>query len=129
DYSSESYSDDDRSDVSTSSYSPPRRRSRRSDRTPTMAQVDPLTQQLPLLHLFGNTISAYDTILKTRGSLAVGIGGYKPVARELLERVDALFDRELSLEASTWGEALEWIGGNRKLPELPDAPLDEAELL
>ncbi|KAF3930930.1 hypothetical protein ABW19_dt0208354 [Dactylella cylindrospora] len=94
--------------------------------TNSVVNVDPLSQQLPvLLSLVDNTISAYETILETQGSFAVGIGGYQPVARRLLEKVGKLFSRDLPPEAATWGEALEYFGGRKQIPEIPDIDYDD----
>ncbi|KAK6538094.1 hypothetical protein TWF694_010978 [Orbilia ellipsospora] len=97
---------------------------------PTLANsvvnVDPLSQQLPvLLSLIDNTVTAYETIMETQGSFAVGIGGYQPVARRLLEKVGKLFSRELPSDAATWGETLEYISGRKEIPELPDVEFDD----
>ncbi|KAF3912108.1 hypothetical protein ABW21_db0204479 [Orbilia brochopaga] len=97
---------------------------------PTIANsvlnVDPLSQQLPvLISLIDNTVTAYETILETQGSFAVGIGGYQPVARRLLEKVGKLFSRELPPDAATWGETLEYIQGRKEIPELLDCELDD----
>ncbi|KAK6344098.1 hypothetical protein TWF696_007745 [Orbilia brochopaga] len=107
---------------------PPRRKSHAG--FPTLANsvlnVDPLSQQLPvLISLIDNTVTAYETILETQGSLAVGIGGYQPVARRLLEKVGKLFSRELPPDAATWGETLEYIQERKEIPELLDCELDD----
>ncbi|KAJ6259752.1 hypothetical protein Dda_5392 [Drechslerella dactyloides] len=107
---------------------PPRRKSHAG--FPTIANsvlnVDPLSQQLPvLISLIDNTVTAYETILETQGSFAVGIGGYQPVARRLLEKVGKLFSRELPPDAATWGETLEYISGRKEIPELLDCELDD----
>ncbi|EPS42251.1 hypothetical protein H072_3777 [Dactylellina haptotyla CBS 200.50] len=92
----------------------------------SVVNVDPLSQQLPvLLSLIDNTVSAYETILETQGSFAVGIGGYQPVARRLLEKVGKIFSRELPSDAATWGETLEYISRRKEVPELPDVDFDD----
>ncbi|KAF3916749.1 hypothetical protein ABW20_dc0107336 [Dactylellina cionopaga] len=94
----------------------------------SVVNVDPLSQQLPvLLSLIDNTVSAYETIMETQGSFAVGIGGYQPVARRLLEKVGKLFSRELPADAATWGETLEYVTGRKQIPELPDVEFDDDE--
>ncbi|KAF3926487.1 hypothetical protein AA313_de0208202 [Arthrobotrys entomopaga] len=94
--------------------------------TNSVVNVDPLSQQLPvLLSLIDNTVTAYETIMETQGSFAVGIGGYQPVARRLLEKVGKLFSRELPSDAATWGETLEYISGRKEIPELPDVEFDD----
>ncbi|RVD80993.1 uncharacterized protein DFL_008875 [Arthrobotrys flagrans] len=92
--------------------------------------VDPLSHQLPvLLSLVDNTVTAYETILETQGSFAVGIGGYQPVARRLLEKVGKLFSRELPPEAATWGETLEYISGRKEYPELCDVDFNDDDAI
>ncbi|KAK6362926.1 hypothetical protein TWF730_000377 [Orbilia blumenaviensis] len=96
----------------------------------SIVNVDPLSQQLPvLLSLVDNTVTAYETILETQGSFAVGIGGYQPVARRLLEKVGKLFSRELPPEAATWGETLEYISGRKEYPELCDVDFDDDDAI
>ncbi|KAK6509154.1 hypothetical protein TWF481_003916 [Arthrobotrys musiformis] len=92
--------------------------------------VDPLSQQLPvLLSLVDNTVTAYETILETQGSFAVGIGGYQPVARRLLEKVGKIFSRELPPDAATWGETLEYISGRKAYPELCDVDFNDDDAI
>ncbi|KAK6357429.1 hypothetical protein TWF718_001741 [Orbilia javanica] len=92
--------------------------------------VDPLSQQLPvLLGLIDNTVTAYETILETQGSFAVGIGGYQPVARRILEKVGKIFSRDLPPDAATWGETLEYIRGRKDYPELCDVDFNDDEAI
>ncbi|KAF3315447.1 hypothetical protein TWF173_003367 [Orbilia oligospora] len=92
--------------------------------------IDPLSQQLPvLLSLIDNTVTAYETILETQGSFAVGIGGYQPVARRLLEKVGKIFSRELPPDAATWGETLEYISGRKSYPELCDVDFNDDDAI
>jgi hypothetical protein len=86
---------------------------------------------------FHNLLNQYETILEKNGSIAVATG-YRSVARRLLDRLEAIFARDLSSEACFcvmcqgidesdketnrglgWGEVLEWVGGRRDLPEWP----------
>lgn len=65
------------------------------------------------------SLDAYAQILASGGSIAVGTG-YRSVARRLLERVEALFARDIGLP---WGETLEWLRGKRRRERLPALPV------
>lgn len=65
------------------------------------------------------SLDAYTQILTSGGSVAVGTG-YRSVARRLLERVEALFARDIGLP---WGETLEWLRGKRRRERLPALPV------
>ncbi|KAF8456519.1 hypothetical protein BGX38DRAFT_1139734 [Terfezia claveryi] len=65
------------------------------------------------------SLDAYTQILANGGSVAVGTG-YRSVARRLLERVEALFARDIGLP---WGETLEWLRGKRRRERLPVLPV------
>lgn len=65
------------------------------------------------------SLDAYTQILTNGGSVAVGTG-YRSVARRLLERVEALFARDIGLP---WGETLEWLRGKRRRERLPVLPV------
>ncbi|KAH0537072.1 hypothetical protein FGG08_006113 [Glutinoglossum americanum] len=90
----------------------------------------------------------FSTILSKNGSLAVATG-YRSVARRLLDRLEAVFARDISSEfcscamcqeANTegiddaerlgkgvgWGDILEWVSGRRELPSWP--PFDFTNL-
>lgn len=77
----------------------------------------------------------YNVVMSKSGSLAVATG-YRSVARRLLDRLEAVFARDISSEtcqcvmcenqetdeASTgvsWGEVLELVSGRRELPNWP----------
>ena len=66
-----------------------------------------------------DSLDAYTQILANGGSVAVGTG-YRSVARRLLERVEALFARDIGLP---WGETLEWLRGKRRRERLPVLPV------
>lgn len=82
-------------------------------------------------------LDQYETVLNKNGSLAVATG-YRSVARRLLDRLENVFNRDLSSEGCFcvmcqdpdnashegsrglgWGEVLEWVSGRRELPVWP----------
>ena len=82
-------------------------------------------------------LDQYETVLNKNGSLAVATG-YRSVARRLLDRLENVFNRDLSSEGCFcvmcqnadqathegsrglgWGEVLEWVSGRRELPLWP----------
>jgi hypothetical protein len=84
-----------------------------------------------------SVLDQYETVLKKNGSLAVATG-YRSVARRLLDRLENVFNRDLSSEGCFcvmcqssdyathegsrglgWGEVLEWVSGRRELPLWP----------
>lgn len=84
-----------------------------------------------------NVLDQYETVFNKNGSLAVATG-YRSVARRLLDRLENVFNRDLSSEGCTcvmcldpdldvhegsrglgWGEVLEWVSGRRELPLWP----------
>ncbi|CAG8954004.1 hypothetical protein HYFRA_00009103 [Hymenoscyphus fraxineus] len=84
---------------------------------------------------FYQTLDQYETVISKNGSIAVATG-YKSVARRLLDRLEIVFNRDLSsqgcfcvmCESSDdhddsrglgWGEVLEWVSGRRELPNWP----------
>ncbi|KAI9833493.1 MAG: hypothetical protein M1819_003651 [Sarea resinae] len=87
---------------------------------------------------FSNLLEDYTTVLSKKGSLAVATG-YKSVARRLLDRLEAVFARNISSETChcpiceaedpatkspdetgvSWGEVLELTSGRRDLPDWP----------
>jgi hypothetical protein len=86
---------------------------------------------------FYSKLDQYETVLNQNGSLAVATG-YRSVARRLLDRLENVFNRDLSSEGCTcvmcehpdlsvhegsrglgWGEVLEWVSGRRELPNWP----------
>lgn len=100
------------------------------------------TGQMPveIEKIFGpyfNILDQYETVINKNGSLAVATG-YRSVARRLLDRLENVFNRDLSSEGCTcimcqnsdlgayegsrglgWGEVLEWVSGRRELPIWP----------
>ena len=84
---------------------------------------------------FYTVLDQYETVLNKNGSLAVATG-YRSVARRLLDRLENVFNRDLSSEGCTcvmcqksdqdegnkglgWGDVLEWVSGRRELPIWP----------
>jgi hypothetical protein len=84
---------------------------------------------------FYSVLDQYEAVLNKNGSLAVATG-YRSVARRLLDRLENVFNRDLSSEGCTcvmcqksdqdeekkglgWGEVLEWVSGRRELPIWP----------
>ncbi|EXJ79149.1 hypothetical protein A1O3_08650 [Capronia epimyces CBS 606.96] len=76
----------------------------------------------------------YEKVMSKNGSIAVATG-YRSVARRLLERLEAVFARDISSEACqcpmceydgthdvrsvSWGEVLELVSGRKSLPPWP----------
>jgi hypothetical protein len=86
---------------------------------------------------FYNILNQYETVISKNGSLAVATG-YRSVARRLLDRLENVFNRDLSSEGCFcvmcqnadltvhegsrglgWGEVLEWVSNRRELPLWP----------
>ena len=78
---------------------------------------------------YHGVLDNYSTVLSKNGSLAVATG-YKSVARRLLDRLENVFAREISVQCHCtmcgvesekvgWGEVLEWVGGRREIPPWP----------
>jgi hypothetical protein len=85
---------------------------------------------------FHTLLDQYETVIAKNGSVAVATG-YRSVARRLLDRLEAVFARDLSSEGCFcvvcqngehgqesskglgWGEVLEWVSGRRDLPNWP----------
>lgn len=86
---------------------------------------------------FYNVLDQYETVINKNGSMAVATG-YRSVARRLLDRLENVFNRDLSSEGCFcvmcensdlsihegirglgWGEVLEWVSGRRELPIWP----------
>ncbi|GES57875.1 5-Methylcytosine G/T mismatch-specific DNA glycosylase [Aspergillus terreus] len=84
---------------------------------------------------FNRLLDDYNNVMAKNGSLAVATG-YRSVARRLLDRLEAVFARDISSESCTclmcdheemeerpsgvsWGEVLELVSGRRELPNWP----------
>lgn len=89
---------------------------------------------------FKGLLDEYQGVLGKNGSLAVATG-YRSVARRLLDRLEAVFARDISCESCTclmcenqqlseahpgvsWGEVLELVSGRRELPTWPPFMLE-----
>lgn len=99
---------------------------------------------LPFHNLFDN----YDKVMARSGSLAVATG-YRSVARRLLDRLEAVFARDISSETCScilcqasadynldiddkrsvsWGEILEYVCGRQELPQWPPFVMDTTQM-
>ncbi|PBP24053.1 putative 5-Methylcytosine G/T mismatch-specific DNA glycosylase [Diplocarpon rosae] len=86
---------------------------------------------------FYGILDQYEAVINKNGSMAVATG-YRSVARRLLDRLENVFNRDLSSEGCFcvmcqhpdlaahegsrglgWGEVLEWVSGRRELPVWP----------
>lgn len=85
---------------------------------------------------FHELLDQYEAVIAKNGSVAVATG-YRSVARRLLDRLEAVFARDLSSEGCVclmcqqgnqmadgskglgWGEVLEWVSWKRDLPPWP----------
>jgi len=84
---------------------------------------------------FNRLLDDYNRVMSKNGSLAVATG-YRSVARRLLDRLEAVFARDISSEPChclmcndeeleelpegvSWGEVLELVSGRRELPTWP----------
>lgn len=84
---------------------------------------------------FSQLLDDYQQVMNKSGSLAVATG-YRSVARRLLDRLEAVFARDISSESCccvmceqdemhepehgvSWGEVLELVSGRRELPSWP----------
>ena len=84
-----------------------------------------------------NVLDQYETVINKNGSVAVATG-YRSVARRLLDRLENVFNRDLSSEGCQcvmclnpdlryhegsrglgWGEVLEWVSARREVPVWP----------
>lgn len=91
---------------------------------------------------FNSLLDDYVKVMSRSGSLAVATG-YRSVARRLLDRLEAVFARDISSETCScimcqgnpiqavddqrsvsWGEILEYVCGRQELPQWPPFVLD-----
>lgn len=93
---------------------------------------------------FNGLLDDYNKVMSKNGSLAVATG-YRSIARRLLDRLEAVFARDISSEICTcfmcqslyhdrngpedergisWGEILEYVCGRQELPPWPAFTLD-----
>ncbi|KAL8685272.1 MAG: hypothetical protein Q9218_007868, partial [Villophora microphyllina] len=95
---------------------------------------------------FNNLLDDFTKVMSKSGSLAVATG-YRSIARRLLDRLEAVFARNISSETCTctmcqaspipaiddqrgvsWGEILEYVCGRQDLPQWPPFVLDSSQM-
>ncbi|KAI9755045.1 MAG: hypothetical protein M4579_004448 [Chaenotheca gracillima] len=105
-----------------------------SPRTPAVPSLGEVERIFAPYH---SLLDQYETVLSKNGSMAVATG-YRSVARRLLDRLEAVFARDISSERCTcvmcqnrtpaevaderslgWGDILEWVSGRREIPAWP----------
>jgi hypothetical protein len=102
----------------------------------TAASTQPPQIVAHLFEPYSRLLDDYKHVISKNGSLAVATG-YRSVARRLLDRLEAVFARDISSEACqccmcgsvfddaedvsgvSWGEILELVSGRRDLPAWP----------
>ncbi|CBF75438.1 uncharacterized protein ANIA_10457 [Aspergillus nidulans FGSC A4] len=99
------------------------------------AQLQPHLAASKVFEPFSRLLDDYQTVMNKNGSLAVATGS-RSVARRLLDRLEAVFARDISSESCrclvceqdeledipsgvSWGEVLELVSGRRELPNWP----------
>ncbi|KAL8834005.1 MAG: hypothetical protein Q9170_003979, partial [Blastenia crenularia] len=94
---------------------------------------------------FNSLLDDYVKVITKSGSLAVATG-YRSIARRLLDRLEAVFARDISSETCdcvmcqasptssvddqrgvSWGEILEYVCGRQELPQWPPFVLDTCQ--
>ncbi|CAG7943683.1 unnamed protein product [Penicillium salamii] len=109
----------------------------------SLGQADPFAPGQPqsrsvagkIFDPYNRLLDDYEKVMHKNGSLAVATG-YRSVARRLLDRLEAVFARDISSEPCScqicvraepddrpdgvsWGEVLELVSGRRELPMWP----------
>ncbi|KAI9374330.1 hypothetical protein BJX61DRAFT_313363 [Aspergillus egyptiacus] len=102
---------------------------------PDIGQYQPQLAATRVFEPFNQLLDEYQTVMKKNGSIAVATGS-RSVARRLLDRLEAVFARDISSECCeclmcgreelqdlhsgvSWGEVLELVSGRRELPNWP----------
>lgn len=102
---------------------------------PSYAAVQPQLSATRVFEPFHRLLDDYQKVMTKSGSLAVATG-YRSVARRLLDRLEAVFARDISSEycecpmcdrdgveehpsGVSWGEILEMVAGRKELPTWP----------
>lgn len=117
---------------------------------PTQAPLPAPTIATQAEKFFGplsKILEDYTKVMSRNGSLAVATG-YRSVARRLLDRLEAVFARDISSETCTcilcqmsplseaeledkrgvsWGEILEYVCGRQELPQWPAFVMDSTQ--
>lgn len=95
----------------------------------------PLSANVKVFEPYHRLLDDYNHVMSKNGSIAVATG-YRSVARRLLDRLEAVFARDISSETCqciiceqdpsqisspgvSWGEVLELVSGRRELPQWP----------
>ena len=112
---------------------------------PTCPSTSAITDQVnDFFGPFNHRLDDYNKVMSRNGSLAVATG-YRSVARRLLDRLEAVFARDISSESCgctlcqsspthdgelddkrgvSWGEILEYVCGRQELPQWPPFVMD-----
>ncbi|KAL2822691.1 hypothetical protein BDW59DRAFT_173776 [Aspergillus cavernicola] len=102
---------------------------------PEQPQIQPQLAASRIFEPFNRILDDYQSVVQKNGSLAVATGS-RSVARRLLDRLEAVFARDISSESClclmceheqledlpsgvSWGEVLELVSGRRELPNWP----------
>ncbi|MCJ1263773.1 hypothetical protein MMC22_003643 [Lobaria immixta] len=115
---------------------------------PVQAPAQPASAQVDRFFApFHNLLDDYTKVIARSGSLAVATG-YRSIARRLLDRLEAVFARDISSETCTciicesspmtdedlqneqgvsWGEILEYVCGRQELPQWPPFVLNSVQ--
>ncbi|KAI9739526.1 MAG: hypothetical protein M1834_006242 [Cirrosporium novae-zelandiae] len=109
--------------------------------TETQLSQNPASALSNVFAPFADLLDDYSTVVAKNGSIAVATG-YRSVARRLLDRLEAVFARDISSEhcqciicqslagdipeerGVSWGEVLELVSGRRDLPPWPAFEMD-----
>ena len=114
---------------------------------PTQPSIPQQTQVARFFAPINNVLDDYAKVVAKNGSMAVATG-YRSIARRLLDRLEAVFARDISSETCicivcqstpqpqdcggeggvSWGEILEYVSGRRELPQWPAFVLDSAQV-
>ena len=111
--------------------------------SPQLAREKSMTSAEPVLSEavekvfapYHDILRQYETVMSKNGSVAVATG-YRSVARRLLDRLEAVFARDISSEYCEclmcerrscldedeglgWGDVLEWVSGRKTVPAWP----------
>ena len=113
---------------------------------PAGQQLPPASVQVDrIFSPFNSVLDDYVKVMTKSGSLAVATG-YRSIARRLLDRLEAVFARDISSETCncvmcstfptptiddqrgvSWGEILEYVCGRQELPQWPPFVLDSCQ--
>lgn len=113
---------------------------------PSQPLIPHATQVSRFFAPFNNLLEDYNKVIAKNGSMAAATG-YRSIARRLLDRLEAVFARDISSETCTcvvcgsipqpddyggdgvsWGEILEYVSGRRELSPWPAFVLDSTQV-